>query len=447
MWKEASVWTIVHAAVSGFMLMPILTVGLLTLFLARRRQDPARPAFLWLKFCHPSLVVSLTCIITADILNVVLFSWQNDAGYYDTSNHTHDDISSLIRSERYLSFTGNLFEHFVDVLLVLVFSELGSGLMYTLDRHPSPYQRKIRYLAYIIAVVLLSLAFAYFAQPTNSWIAYWNGAESNSSYAQLTQSLTVVGKLGASFYIPSWIVSICQLSYASFVMHKHKGHGLPTRHVALLYVTITALDLVRWTLFLVLYATWILPEADNPFWWNLVEALGNTWIRFTQLMLLLIIGMRRKKGIWTTHQSWMRKGELNDIAEMASTTTSGPSPVMAAGTVYHQSPYLHKEYNTVPAPPPIQPTWYMPSQVPAWQHPELVTPQPVIIAPRELEPLQYTRSLRFSISCKDNRSHRKNRQSRNTTYTTLGLFILSRTNCGINNPSNTHNIIHSSSSE
>lgn len=174
---------------------------------------------------------SLSCIIAADALNAILDSWQNDAGYYDTTNHTHDEISSVIRSERYLSFTGNLFEHLVDILFVVILVELGNGLMYSLDRQSSTYQTTLRRTAYVTAVILFALAVAYFGQPTASWVAYWNGSESNSSYAQLSQSLKVVGKLGAAFYIPSWIISIFQVGYASFVMHKHKA-GVMTRHVS-----------------------------------------------------------------------------------------------------------------------------------------------------------------------------------------------------------------------
>lgn len=169
---------------------------------------------------------SLSCIIAADALNSILDSWQNAAGYYDTANHTHDEISSVIRSERYLSFTGNLFEHLVDILFVIIFIELGNGLMHSLNPKPSKYQTALRYTSYVAATILFAFALAYFGQPTASWVAYWNGSESNSSYAQLSQSLKVVGKLGALFYTSLWIISLFQVGYASFVMHKHNSRVL-----------------------------------------------------------------------------------------------------------------------------------------------------------------------------------------------------------------------------
>lgn len=104
--------------------------------------------------------------------------------------------------------------------------------MCSLDGRSRPYQRRLRYAAYVTIIFLASMVLAYFGQPASAWVAYWNGSENNASYAQLIQSLKVVGKLGASFYIPSWGVSICQVVYAAFVLRKHKA-GAATRQVRL----------------------------------------------------------------------------------------------------------------------------------------------------------------------------------------------------------------------
>ncbi|KAG5990271.1 hypothetical protein E4U52_004744 [Claviceps spartinae] len=385
--KDATIWTIVHAAITGFMVLPIAMVGILTLILARRQGDPARRAFSWLKACHPLLLVSISCVIAADILNVLLFSWQNDAGYYDTVHHTHDEISCIIRSERYLSFTGNLFEHLVDICFVLVLVELGNGLMCSLDGRSWPYQRRLRYAAYVSIIFLASMVLAYFGQPTSAWVAYWNGSENNASYAQLIQSLKVVGKLGASFYIPSWGVSICQVVYAAFVLRKHKA-GAATRQAAILYLIITILDFIRWIFFVILYSHWILPALDNPWWWNLIDALGNTWIRFVQLCLLLIIGMRKRKGIWTTHQPWIPCDAAALASEMDSPHEAGPSPIVPPSTSYSYATWLRKEDSPLPSTPQ---TWHVPYVMPTWPpHPELPAfSRSVIFAPQELDAVQY----------------------------------------------------------
>ncbi|KAG5957069.1 hypothetical protein E4U58_006293 [Claviceps cyperi] len=384
--KDATIWTIVHAAITGFMVLPIAMVGILTLILARRQGDPARRAFSWLKACHPLLLVSISCIIAADILNILLFSWQNDVGYYDTVHHTHDEISCIIRSERYLSFTGNLFEHLVDICFVLVLVELGNGLMCSLDGRSWPYQRRLRYAAYVAIIFLASMVLAYFGQPASAWVAYWNGSENNASYAQLIQSLKVVGKLGASFYIPSWGVSICQVVYAAFVLRKHKA-GATTRQAAILYLIITILDFVRWIFFVILYSHWILPALDNPWWWDLIDALGNTWIRFVQLCLLLIIGMRRRKGIWTIHQSWMPCDASALASEMDSPHEAGPSSIVPPSTSHSYATWLRKEDSPLPSTPQ---TWHVPYVMPTWPHPELSAfSRSVIIAPQELDAVQY----------------------------------------------------------
>ncbi|OAA44178.1 hypothetical protein NOR_03906 [Metarhizium rileyi] len=380
---SAQLWTLVHAGVSGFVVVPLILVGVLTSFLARSRGDPARRAFVWLKACHPLLIVSLSCIVAADGLTAILESWQNPTGYYDTTHHTHDQISRVIRSERYLSFTGNLFEHLVDVHFIVILVEVGNGLMYSLNRQSSKYQTRIRHTAYAVALILLSLALAYFGQPTASWVAYWNGSESNSSYAQLSQSLKVVGKLGASFYVPSWIISVFQVGYASFVMHKHKA-SVPTRQAAILYLTITILDFVRWTFFLTLYARWLLPAGATPPWWSMMDAIGNTWLRFVQLVLLLVIGIWRKQGIWTSH----RFGMANSVSKQASTmaATNGQLSNKGPEATYHQAAHAQTDYM---AQAQLPAAWYAPQQVPSWQCHEPTAQQPIIIAPRDLDTMTY----------------------------------------------------------
>ena len=327
---------------------------------------------------------SLSTSVVADCLNVVLYSWQFDDGEYDTANHSHDSISNIIRNERYLSFTGNFFEQVVDLLFINLLLELGNGLMFSLEREPARYRTVIRYLGYGATVVLLSVGLAYFGQPTAAWAAYWAGSESNSAYAQLTSSLQTVGQVGAAFYIPAWAVSLFQVVYASFVMYKHRA-GVLTRQVAMLYLAVAVLDFVRWTLFLVLYARYILGGADQPWGWNLVDALGNTWLRFAQLILLLAIGMRRKKGIWTTPQPWMG----GSVSTMASTmhsayaSTSGPSPTLSPGALYQHALY-HKEYLQTPVTP-----CYCAHALHHWPSQELPTAQHVVVSPRELDSMPY----------------------------------------------------------
>ena len=54
--KESEIWTVVHACVSGVVIIPVFILWILTLALARRRSDPARNAFVWLKPCHVFLI-------------------------------------------------------------------------------------------------------------------------------------------------------------------------------------------------------------------------------------------------------------------------------------------------------------------------------------------------------------------------------------------------------
>lgn len=50
------IWLIIHAGLTGFVVIPAIVVWFLGLCLARRRRDPARAAFSWVQACHPFFV-------------------------------------------------------------------------------------------------------------------------------------------------------------------------------------------------------------------------------------------------------------------------------------------------------------------------------------------------------------------------------------------------------
>ena len=67
---------------------------------------------------------------------------------------------------------------------------------------------------------------------------------------------------------------------------------------------VTVLDFIRWLSYLILYAAWVLPVKEVPQCWAVVGALLDTWVRFVILVLLLVIGARKVKGIWLTQRTW-----------------------------------------------------------------------------------------------------------------------------------------------
>ncbi len=46
-------WTIVNAALGGIMIKPLFIIWIVALCMARRRSDPARAAFTWMKVVFP----------------------------------------------------------------------------------------------------------------------------------------------------------------------------------------------------------------------------------------------------------------------------------------------------------------------------------------------------------------------------------------------------------
>jgi len=52
-----AVFTIINAALTGLLALPLFIIWVLTIFMARRRKDRARVAFTWLKVAIPFMIL------------------------------------------------------------------------------------------------------------------------------------------------------------------------------------------------------------------------------------------------------------------------------------------------------------------------------------------------------------------------------------------------------
>lgn len=100
---------------------------------------------------------------------------------------------------------------------------------------------------------------------------------------------------------------------------------------AIVYLVATVLDAIRLVLRVVLTAAWIMPNKDIPYAWNIIDAISNTWLRFVILVLLLIIGNRRQRGVWASVQPWMDRAYSQLLAKALHENTTSQQE-----TPYHQ---------------------------------------------------------------------------------------------------------------
>lgn len=85
----------------------------------------------------------------------------------------------------------------------------------------------------------------------------------------------------------------------------------------------TILRLTRATAFLVYNVAWVLPNTQTAPIWVAVEAIVNYWVLFSILALLFVIGIRKKDGLWSTQQKWMKSPITSEYEESQASNHTG----------------------------------------------------------------------------------------------------------------------------
>ncbi|KHO00311.1 uncharacterized protein MAM_02234 [Metarhizium album ARSEF 1941] len=383
--QTGQTWLIVHAGLTGFVVIPAIVVWLLTLGLARSQGDPARVAFSWLKACHPFFALSLMLTITSDVAGVVRLSWEYENGSFDQVAHTTSDIDRLDQTDRYANQIAIFFERIVNALLVIVLAELGSGFRRAQIKKPAPGRNVIRTAAFSGALVIFAVSVTCFALSLAALLEF---TQSNS-----TSDLTAVADawdkdrwLRAAGDMINFAISVGQVIYAGYVVGQYAG--LPGRNSAIFYLVSTILDAIRWLVSIVLLGKWILPQEELPVAWDIIDPVLVLWLRLIILVLLLVIGNRRQAGLWSTIQPWMQDRRADHLRHS----------VLSHGQVPSTQP-IHYQY---PPQPQENPGWRFPQPNPtpagAWDPYEMASPYQVA-GPEELDSRQMQQSLYYTSPC------------------------------------------------
>jgi hypothetical protein len=131
---------------------------------------------------------------------------------------------------------------------------------------------------------------------------------------------------------------------------------------AIIYVVSAVLFLLRNTWELAYYATWILPKKRVPQYVLVVDPILDAWVTFVILVLIFVIGCRKRKGLWSTDQAWMSQNGNAQPAHIQQFPEEGPysdgtypppvpfqqryGPQLEYGQGYNQR-YSHKSHSEV----------------------------------------------------------------------------------------------------
>lgn len=122
------------------------------------------------------------------------------------------------------------------------------------------------------------------------------------------------------------------------------------------------LNLVAWT-WGIPPAVWVVQEEYPSVWWSAVTGVFDNWTLFVSLVLIFVMGLRKKKGIWSTPRPWtqpegavVRPMPMPSMVPQPAAPPGAVVPPMASPGMYYV-PFYVPYYGAQPvwsanAPPP-----------------------------------------------------------------------------------------------
>ncbi|KAK0616483.1 hypothetical protein B0T14DRAFT_247612 [Immersiella caudata] len=290
---------IAGAALFGIWVTPLFIIWCISLCTARRKGDPARVGIAWLKAVFPFWILALTFITIGYGLGLwVLFASDGSVDFDE------DVILAVAHASDSIWGVGWLFKYIADTLLLVTLAELGNGFILCVTG-VNRFAKPIRYTALGFAALFIILDVAWFGllmQYHKAFYAYvLDPRPARGTAAALDRDARTLSQLAGALDILLWLATLPTLGYAAFVMHKAKS--VPNlRNSAGLFLAAAILNLVRMTTEMALTATYGLPESrviapvHVPF---VVRPILDCIPMFVLLVLLFVIGIRKKKGLWS----------------------------------------------------------------------------------------------------------------------------------------------------
>ncbi|PMD29427.1 hypothetical protein L207DRAFT_445482 [Hyaloscypha variabilis F] len=286
-------YAIAATALPAILIVPLGIIWGVSFCAVRNRNDPARRPFTWMKVAIPLIILSLFFDVGSYIVYIVEIGPLWDDGNW----------LPLDQVETRLFDVSNLIENVGHIFILFCLVDLGLSFLYVLNRNPKGHSI-IRAVIAGLGVVLFALTVAYFGKTEALRTDYYNAANNASLYSDELPDYTTpyyLIELVAAFDILLWILSIAVFAFTNYILII--SHATPqTRSNAVIYFVIGILYLLRNTWILVFDAKWLLSKnwPYIPIYTEVLFPILDPYVTFAVLVLVFVIGCRRRHGLWTT---------------------------------------------------------------------------------------------------------------------------------------------------
>ncbi|KAK7422951.1 hypothetical protein QQZ08_009309 [Neonectria magnoliae] len=354
---------VAHAALMFLTFVPCLIVFFCSLCLARRRMDPARTAFTYLKAALACLSISIfldTCAYGLTLARSRLL--YGDDYYYASS----DIIRAIALAQSSTFAVAQLFEAFTDIFVFLTLLRLTTGILIIQSGNPVTRDKILKFASYGIAALLAILAIAKFGLRLHFATVLADDDEdlSYSEVDKLEKQFNSSRQIDFSFRVLVLVLAVAIV--ARSIMVKIQTQTDPRLTLASnISIACAGLWLLRTVYEVASMASTVNlkdsrddPEYKNYFY--VIDVIFGVWPQFILLCLVFFLGHKKRNGLWSSEQPFMM---VNPGAQQASW---GPghngynvAQNVAPPMVQQQPPNQQGWVQNAP-PPQQQSTYYVP---------------------------------------------------------------------------------------
>ncbi|KAM5382532.1 hypothetical protein ACJZ2D_002536 [Fusarium nematophilum] len=281
--------------------IPSFILFFCALCLCRRRNDPVRTAFTWLKLAF--FVFADFCFFDACSYGL-LFAYSrirnDDYDIYDTYD-TYTVLKSIDIAQGVTNGLAQFFDMIVDILVMIILVRVASGITVAQTGKVDPLGSITRLASYGIAALLAILAVAAFALRMRYISGYYE------DYGYLTNDdindFWIKGRqIGFSFRVLIFVVSLGVVARSVMVKLQPKSEKTLSWCSSLL-VAASIVWLTRTIYNMASIAAWAeLDEIYNKtfeWYYIILDLVFAIWTQFTVLCLVFAIGTAKSNGLWS----------------------------------------------------------------------------------------------------------------------------------------------------
>ncbi|KAJ4190316.1 hypothetical protein NW755_005458 [Fusarium falciforme] len=354
------------------------------LCLTRRRKDPARTAFTYLKLALLVFAGYAFFEVCTAALTVAGVRARNDGYYYDS----YDAINAIQITASSTSVIANFFDKIVDILVMIMLLRISTGIVIAQSGHAGPIGKILRLGSYAFGSLLAILTIAVLGLQIRFVAAFYGDSFYRTDLDEVPgeDAFNKARQIDFSFRVLVFVAALGIVARSVMVKMQPKAEKTLSWCSTML-IAMSVAWLLRTTYIMASIAAWSdFSNSRNDryeFYYNILDVVFGVWPQFTVLCMVFALGTAKSNGLWSTPQPF-NAPQGNQQTAWGYSYNNGPQPT--APPMVQQQPQFQQPQQQQFQQPPQQQYQQPPQQ--QYQQPQQQQYQQQYQQPQPVSPVQ-----------------------------------------------------------